>query len=136
MLPEGHLNISSVSHSQSMNQSMTICLQSVVFSQYIQSFINSSWTYHYGDVPEEKTVTFIWSTVVALYALGGLLGSITVRYLASHLGRLISPILICFPCSSFECFHNKNGCSFTVLQKRSHAVEQWHSSCGHSNYVH
>uniref|UniRef100_A0A672NCR9 Solute carrier family 2, facilitated glucose transporter member 5 n=1 Tax=Sinocyclocheilus grahami TaxID=75366 RepID=A0A672NCR9_SINGR len=42
--------------------------------------INSSWTYHYGDVPGEKTVTFIWSTVVALYAFGGLIGSITVRY--------------------------------------------------------
>ncbi|XP_052425736.1 solute carrier family 2 member 9, like 1 [Carassius gibelio] len=56
-------------------------------SPYIQSFINSSWTYHYGDVPGEKTVTFIWSTVVALYALGGLIGSITVRHLTSLLGR-------------------------------------------------
>ncbi|XP_016334835.1 solute carrier family 2, facilitated glucose transporter member 11-like [Sinocyclocheilus anshuiensis] len=56
-------------------------------SPYIQSFINSSWTYHYGDVPGEKTVTFIWSTVVALYAFGGLIGSITVRYFTSHLGR-------------------------------------------------
>ncbi|XP_050978344.1 solute carrier family 2 member 9, like 1 [Labeo rohita] len=54
---------------------------------YIQSFINSSWTYHYGDIPGEKTVTFIWSAVVALYALGGLIGSMTVRYFASHLGR-------------------------------------------------
>uniref|UniRef100_A0A8C1ED39 Solute carrier family 2, facilitated glucose transporter member 5 n=1 Tax=Cyprinus carpio carpio TaxID=630221 RepID=A0A8C1ED39_CYPCA len=43
-------------------------------SPYIQSFINSSWTDHYGGVPGEKTVTFIWSAVVALYALGGLFG--------------------------------------------------------------
>uniref|UniRef100_A0A672NDT2 Solute carrier family 2, facilitated glucose transporter member 9-like n=1 Tax=Sinocyclocheilus grahami TaxID=75366 RepID=A0A672NDT2_SINGR len=56
-----------------------------VFPQYIQSFINSSWTYHYGDVPGEKTVTFIWSTVVALYAFGGLIGSITVRYFTTML---------------------------------------------------
>ncbi|KAL1265661.1 hypothetical protein QQF64_003688 [Cirrhinus molitorella] len=54
---------------------------------YIQSFINSSWTYHYGDVPGEKTITFIWSAVVALYALGGLTGSLSVRYFTSHLGR-------------------------------------------------
>uniref|UniRef100_A0A8C1Z6M9 Solute carrier family 2, facilitated glucose transporter member 5 n=1 Tax=Cyprinus carpio TaxID=7962 RepID=A0A8C1Z6M9_CYPCA len=51
------------------------------------SFINSSWTDHYGGVPGEKTVTFIWSAVVALYALGGLFGSMAVRYLTSHLGR-------------------------------------------------
>ncbi|KAK9966486.1 hypothetical protein ABG768_003594 [Culter alburnus] len=56
-------------------------------SPYIQSFINSSWTYHYGDVPGEKTVTFIWSAVVALYAFGGLIGSMTFRLLTSHLGR-------------------------------------------------
>ncbi|KAK7119528.1 hypothetical protein R3I94_021382 [Phoxinus phoxinus] len=56
-------------------------------SPYIQSFINSSWMHHYGDVPGEKTITFIWSAVVALYAFGGLIGSISVRYLTSRLGR-------------------------------------------------
>ncbi|XP_043107480.1 solute carrier family 2 member 9, like 1 [Puntigrus tetrazona] len=61
---------------------------------YIQSFINSSWTYHYGEVPGEKTVTFIWSTVVALYALGGLIGSTTVRYFTSHLGRKGAMLLV------------------------------------------
>ncbi|XP_073681604.1 solute carrier family 2 member 9, like 1 [Garra rufa] len=62
-------------------------MKSVLQELYIQSFINSSWTYHYGNVPGEKTVTFIWSAVVALYALGGLIGSLSVRYFTSHLGR-------------------------------------------------
>ncbi|KTG02533.1 hypothetical protein cypCar_00006108 [Cyprinus carpio] len=75
-----------------MNQLITIRLKSV-FPQYIQSFINSSWTDHYGGVPGEKTVTFIWSAVVALYALGGLFGSMAVRYLTSHLGRKKSMLL-------------------------------------------
>ncbi|KAG1949401.1 solute carrier family 2, facilitated glucose transporter [Pimephales promelas] len=56
-------------------------------SPYIQSFINSSWIHHYGDVPGEKTITLIWSAVVSLYAFGGLIGSISVRYLTSRLGR-------------------------------------------------
>ncbi|KAA0707775.1 Solute carrier family 2, facilitated glucose transporter member 9 [Triplophysa tibetana] len=56
-------------------------------SPYIQSFINSSWTYRYGEYPGEKTVTLIWSAVVSLFAVGALVGSMTVRRVTSHLGR-------------------------------------------------
>ncbi|XP_016352799.1 solute carrier family 2, facilitated glucose transporter member 9-like [Sinocyclocheilus anshuiensis] len=38
---------------------------------------------HYGDVPGEKTITFIWSAVVALYGLGGLFGSMTSLFIES-----------------------------------------------------
>ncbi|TRY59094.1 hypothetical protein DNTS_028631 [Danionella cerebrum] len=56
-------------------------------SPYIQNFINSSWMHHYGDAPQGNTITFIWSAVVALHGVGGLTGSMTVRYLTSRLGR-------------------------------------------------
>ncbi|XP_056591482.1 solute carrier family 2, facilitated glucose transporter member 9-like [Triplophysa dalaica] len=56
-------------------------------SPYIQSFINSSWTYRYGEHPGEKTVTLIWSAVVSLFAVGALVGSMTVRCVTSNLGR-------------------------------------------------
>ncbi|XP_051531514.1 solute carrier family 2, facilitated glucose transporter member 9-like [Myxocyprinus asiaticus] len=56
-------------------------------SPYIQSFIKSSWTYRYGEDPVDETVTLIWSAVVALYALGGLIGSMTVRCVTVYLGR-------------------------------------------------
>ncbi|XP_056591051.1 solute carrier family 2, facilitated glucose transporter member 9-like isoform X1 [Triplophysa dalaica] len=57
-------------------------------SPYIQSFINSSWTYRYGEHPGEKTVTLIWSAVVSLFAVGALAGSMTVRCVTSNLGRV------------------------------------------------
>uniref|UniRef100_A0A8B9JNJ6 Solute carrier family 2 member 9, like 1 n=1 Tax=Astyanax mexicanus TaxID=7994 RepID=A0A8B9JNJ6_ASTMX len=36
-----------------------------------------SWSQRYGEAPRENTVTFIWSAVVSIFALGGLLGSIS-----------------------------------------------------------
>ncbi|NP_001159589.1 solute carrier family 2 member 9, like 1 isoform X1 [Danio rerio] len=60
---------------------------------YIQSFINSSWTHHYGHIPKESTITFIWSAVVALYGLGGLIGSSSVKYLTRRLGRKRTTLL-------------------------------------------
>ncbi|KAL7843635.1 hypothetical protein AOLI_G00251470 [Acnodon oligacanthus] len=56
-------------------------------SPFIKSFINSSWAQRYGETPGENTVTFIWSAVVSVFALGGLLGSISVRWVTNLLGR-------------------------------------------------
>ncbi|XP_031423010.1 solute carrier family 2 member 9, like 1 [Clupea harengus] len=55
-------------------------------SPFVKSFINSSWTERYGP-PGPETVTFIWSAVVALYALGGFFGSVGVRLIIGKLGR-------------------------------------------------
>ncbi|KAL2091407.1 hypothetical protein ACEWY4_013670 [Coilia grayii] len=55
-------------------------------SPFVKSFINHSWTERYGP-PDPHTVTFIWSAVVAFYALGGLLGSVGVRMITGKLGR-------------------------------------------------
>ncbi|XP_065098188.1 solute carrier family 2 member 9, like 1 [Paramisgurnus dabryanus] len=56
-------------------------------SPYIQSFINSTWIYRYGENPGGETVTLIWSAVVSLFAVGGLVGSMTVTCVTSYLGR-------------------------------------------------
>uniref|UniRef100_A0A3B1IQ50 Solute carrier family 2, facilitated glucose transporter member 5 n=1 Tax=Astyanax mexicanus TaxID=7994 RepID=A0A3B1IQ50_ASTMX len=56
-------------------------------SPFIKRFINSSWSQRYGEAPGENTVTFIWSAVVSIFALGGLLGSISVRWFSNQLGR-------------------------------------------------
>ncbi|KAG5275238.1 hypothetical protein AALO_G00145140 [Alosa alosa] len=55
-------------------------------SPFVKRFINSSWTERYGP-PGPDTVTFIWSAVVALYALGGFFGSVGVRVITGKLGR-------------------------------------------------
>ncbi|XP_019911154.1 solute carrier family 2 member 9, like 1 isoform X2 [Esox lucius] len=56
-------------------------------SSYIQSFVNSSWIGRFQETPSEKTVKLIWSAIVSLYALGGLLGSMSVRCIAGRFGR-------------------------------------------------
>ncbi|KAI4875096.1 hypothetical protein NFI96_011650, partial [Prochilodus magdalenae] len=56
-------------------------------SPFIQSFINSSWTQRFGEAPGESTVTIIWSAIVSVYAFGGLLGSVSVRWVTNQLGR-------------------------------------------------
>uniref|UniRef100_A0A8B9HW05 Solute carrier family 2, facilitated glucose transporter member 5 n=1 Tax=Astyanax mexicanus TaxID=7994 RepID=A0A8B9HW05_ASTMX len=82
---------------------------------YIQRFINSSWTHRYGEAPVENTVTFIWSAVTSVFALGALFGSISVRSVTNKLGRkramicnnAINVVALCImiaskPANSFE----------------------------------
>ncbi|XP_020786596.2 LOW QUALITY PROTEIN: solute carrier family 2 member 9, like 1 [Boleophthalmus pectinirostris] len=56
-------------------------------SPFIQTFINSSWFNRYGEVPPPHTCTMIWSLIVSMFALGGLLGVLSIRFISSKLGR-------------------------------------------------
>ncbi|KAF4093602.1 hypothetical protein AMELA_G00003800 [Ameiurus melas] len=56
-------------------------------SPFIRRFINSSWTLRYGEDPGEDTLTLIWGAVVAIYAIGGLFGSVSVGCVLNRLGR-------------------------------------------------
>ncbi|XP_036387652.1 solute carrier family 2 member 9, like 1 [Megalops cyprinoides] len=61
-------------------------------SPYIQSFINQSWVARYGEPTKPETVTLIWSTMVSLYAVGGVLGSVSVKDIICKFGRKKSMI--------------------------------------------
>ncbi|XP_034546618.1 solute carrier family 2 member 9, like 1, partial [Notolabrus celidotus] len=65
-------------------------------SPYIQRFINSTLYERHGEIPSPKTVTMIWSLIVSLYALGGLCGAISVKYITGTLGR--KRAMICSSC--------------------------------------
>ncbi|XP_076848621.1 solute carrier family 2, facilitated glucose transporter member 11-like isoform X2 [Brachyhypopomus gauderio] len=56
-------------------------------SLFIKDFINSSWTQRYGGAPGENSARMVWSAVVSSYALGGLFGAISVRWVTNYLGR-------------------------------------------------
>ncbi|XP_029906659.1 solute carrier family 2 member 9, like 1 isoform X1 [Myripristis murdjan] len=56
-------------------------------SPFIQSFINSTWYERYGELPPPQTVTLIWSAIVSTYAIGGLLGALSAKFLTGMLGR-------------------------------------------------
>ncbi|XP_024658326.2 solute carrier family 2 member 9, like 1 isoform X1 [Maylandia zebra] len=65
-------------------------------SPYIQRFINNSWYDRYGEPPHPQTVTMIWSLIVSMFAVGGLFGAISVKFISDLLGRKKAMI-----CNSF-----------------------------------
>ncbi|XP_030586221.1 solute carrier family 2 member 9, like 1 [Archocentrus centrarchus] len=65
-------------------------------SPYIQRFINSSWYDRYKEPPPPQTVTMIWSLIVSMYAVGGLFGAGSVKFISGLMGRKKAVI-----CNSF-----------------------------------
>ncbi|CAJ0930316.1 unnamed protein product [Ranitomeya imitator] len=56
-------------------------------SKYVQKFINVTWEQRYGTVLHPDTIMLLWSIIVSIYSIGGLLGSLIVGYLAFTFGR-------------------------------------------------
>ncbi|XP_035518265.1 solute carrier family 2 member 9, like 1 [Morone saxatilis] len=56
-------------------------------SPYIQRFINSSWYDRYEEPPPPQTITMIWSLIVSMYAVGGVFGAVSVKFVSGMLGR-------------------------------------------------
>ncbi|XP_042322906.1 solute carrier family 2, facilitated glucose transporter member 7-like isoform X3 [Sceloporus undulatus] len=55
---------------------------------HVKSFLNASWTERSGGLPlPPETLTLLWSLVVSIFALGGLLGSMASGYLAAKYGK-------------------------------------------------
>ncbi|KAM9860194.1 solute carrier family 2 member 9, like 1 [Aulostomus maculatus] len=65
-------------------------------SPFIQRFINSSWYDRYEEPPPQQTVTIIWSLIVSMFAVGGFLGAVSVKFISGMLGRKRATI-----CNSF-----------------------------------
>ncbi|NXG77696.1 GTR11 protein, partial [Baryphthengus martii] len=56
-------------------------------AEHIKSFIRESWLKRYGSSPSEDMITLMWSFVVSIYSIGGLLGSLSAGYLSVRFGR-------------------------------------------------
>ncbi|NXG09609.1 GTR11 protein, partial [Sakesphorus luctuosus] len=56
-------------------------------AEYIKSFIRETWLRRYGSAPSEEMLTLMWSFIVSIYSIGGLLGSSSAGYLAVRFGR-------------------------------------------------
>uniref|UniRef100_A0A8C4UBA0 Major facilitator superfamily (MFS) profile domain-containing protein n=1 Tax=Falco tinnunculus TaxID=100819 RepID=A0A8C4UBA0_FALTI len=55
--------------------------------KYIKSFMRETWLKRYGSFPNEEMITLMWSFVVSIYSIGGLLGSLSAGYLSVRFGR-------------------------------------------------
>ncbi|XP_069726910.1 solute carrier family 2, facilitated glucose transporter member 11-like [Phaenicophaeus curvirostris] len=56
-------------------------------AEYIKSFIRETWLKRYGSSPSEEIITLMWSFIVSIYTIGGLLGSLSAGYLSVRFGR-------------------------------------------------
>ncbi|XP_040272317.1 solute carrier family 2, facilitated glucose transporter member 11-like [Bufo bufo] len=56
-------------------------------SKYVQRFINTTWEERYGTILHPDTIMLLWSIIVSIYSIGGLLGSLIVGYLSVTFGR-------------------------------------------------
>ncbi|NXN93577.1 GTR11 protein, partial [Rhinopomastus cyanomelas] len=56
-------------------------------AEYIKSFIRETWLKRYSSSPSEETVTLMWSFIVSIYSIGGLLGSLFAGYFSVRFGR-------------------------------------------------
>ncbi|KAM9323785.1 solute carrier family 2, facilitated glucose transporter member 9-like [Gastrophryne carolinensis] len=56
-------------------------------SEHIKAFYNATWYQRYGQPLEQHPLTILYSLTVSVFALGGMLGSLTVGILVSRFGR-------------------------------------------------
>ncbi|MGH0151449.1 UNVERIFIED_CONTAM: hypothetical protein FKN15_024099 [Acipenser sinensis] len=56
-------------------------------SPYIKKFLNETWLMRYGAALEDWKLNLIWSFIISLYAVGGLIGALNAGHLAVKYGR-------------------------------------------------
>ncbi|XP_056292928.1 solute carrier family 2, facilitated glucose transporter member 9 isoform X2 [Pseudoliparis swirei] len=54
---------------------------------YIKAFYNRTWVQRYGEPLTEETATLLWSLTVSIFAIGGLLGALSVSVITKAMGR-------------------------------------------------
>ncbi|CAM9846789.1 unnamed protein product [Lampetra planeri] len=55
--------------------------------QIIQSFFNETWIERYGNAVEKSTLTTLWSSTVAIFTVGGMIGAFSVGLFVNRFGR-------------------------------------------------
>ncbi|NXA38027.1 GTR11 protein, partial [Eudromia elegans] len=66
-------------------------------AEYIKSFIHETWLKRYGSSPSKEIITLMWSFIVSIYCIGGLLGSMLAGYFLVRFGRKKAMLLTNIP---------------------------------------
>uniref|UniRef100_A0A8D3E694 Solute carrier family 2 member 3a n=1 Tax=Scophthalmus maximus TaxID=52904 RepID=A0A8D3E694_SCOMX len=62
--------------------------------QKLRSFFNSTWVERYGEPISPGVCTIVWSIAVAIFSVGGMVGSFSVGVMANRFGRRRSMFLV------------------------------------------
>lgn len=57
--------------------------------QKLRAFFNSTWMERYGKPIDDGVCTIVWSLAVAIFSVGGMVGSFSVGVLANKFGRSV-----------------------------------------------
>lgn len=60
----------------------------------IKKFLNESLTNRLGEMPSEVTITSLWSLSVAIFSIGGMIGSFSVGLFVNRFGRRNSMLIV------------------------------------------
>lgn len=55
--------------------------------QKLRSFFNDTWVERYGEPISPGVCTIVWSIAVAIFSVGGMVGSFSVGVMANRFGR-------------------------------------------------
>lgn len=62
-------------------------LVSLPVFQVIEDFYNRTWLYRYEEPISSATLTTLWSLSVAIFSVGGMIGSFSVGLFVNRFGR-------------------------------------------------
>uniref|UniRef100_A0A8C7JS97 Solute carrier family 2 member 3a n=1 Tax=Oncorhynchus kisutch TaxID=8019 RepID=A0A8C7JS97_ONCKI len=62
--------------------------------QKLRAFFNNTWMERYGEPIKPGTCTIVWSFSVAVFSVGGMVGSFSVGVMADRFGRKLSMFLV------------------------------------------
>ena len=65
------------------------CLVDILFPvvQKLRAFFNATWMDRYGEPISPGVQTVVWSFAVAIFSIGGMVGSFSVGVMANRFGR-------------------------------------------------
>lgn len=66
---------------------LTRGLVSLLVFQVIEDFYNRTWLYRYEEPISPATLTTLWSLSVAIFSVGGMIGSFSVGLFVNRFGR-------------------------------------------------
>ncbi|KYO31614.1 hypothetical protein Y1Q_0022732 [Alligator mississippiensis] len=66
-------------------------------AEHIKSFISEIWLERYSFPLSDKGVTLLWSSIVSIYSIGGLLGSMYAGYFSIRFGRKKAMLFVNIP---------------------------------------
>uniref|UniRef100_A0A7N9AZV8 Solute carrier family 2 member 9, like 2 n=1 Tax=Mastacembelus armatus TaxID=205130 RepID=A0A7N9AZV8_9TELE len=145
-----------------MNKKLTACLLSAAFfsalgssflygynlsvvnspALYIKAFYNKTWLDRYGEPVGTETVTLLWSITVSIFAIGGLLGALSVSLIVKILGRkgtlLLNNIFALIASLLLTLGEKAKSFEMLIIGRLIIGVDSGKSLCTHhlSNHVH